>query len=416
MKSFSNYNIYIKNSGLYLLSTLIISALQVVVNPFFAINLTPEDYAAIGYYQGFSNLFTPLIGFFIIDFYLRKFYNINTKQRDVLKGNVIKMLVYFSALVSVLCMIGLYGYVRIADVSIAFSPYAILTVAQLYFSMILAFQLAEYRILGDAKKYSILTIVSGIATIMLSILFVVVLKWGATGKLLGAMLSSLFFFVYLLLYNKKYWCVKLDVSLIKEMVRFSTPLVMAGMLGFFSTGYDKVLLEKAGNIRNMGIYCVGAQIAGYLNIFATAIKSTFQPNIYKALSEKDLSKVCKVMGAVIGCVAILVFLFIVFCPILIQLLTANRYIESTPFARIVALSVITSTIYYQISQVTYGSGLSRLTLINKIIGTVLTLILYTILIPTYGAYGAAWCTVFSFLIYAVINLLLLLLKRKSFLK
>lgn len=412
----SKYNQYIKNSGLYLFSTIIVSAVQIVVNPFFALNLSPEDYATVGYYQGFSMLFTPLIGFFIIDFYLRKFYTLNQTELKEVKANMVKLLVYFSAIISILCLMGLYIYVRLTNVSIAFFPYAVLTVAQIYLSMILSFQLAEYRIAGKANKFAGFTIISGLITVGLSLLLVVIFKWGAIGKLLGAFLTSLLFFIYLIFRYRSLWIYDINKELLKELVKYSVPLVLAGMLGFFSSGYDKVLLERTGDIHTMGIYCVGAQIAGYLNIFASAIKSTFQPDIYKALSEKNLPRVCKVMLAIIGLVALLVFLFIIICPIAIKLLTANRYVESTPFAKIVALSVVTSTIYYQVSQITYGSGLSNITLVNKIIGTILTIALFAVLIPKYGAFGAAWCTVTSYLIYATSNIVLLWFNRNSFLK
>ena len=87
--------------------------------------------------------------------------------------------------------------------------------------------------------------------------------------------------------------------------------------------------------------------------------------------------------------------------------------ESTEMSRIVSLSVLTSTIYYQVSQFTYGTGHSKLTLINKIVGTVINIGLITWLIKSYGAMGAAWSTVLGFLVFAVGNLFMLFIIRKK---
>jgi len=163
----------------------------------------------------------------------------------------------------------------------------------------------------------------------------------------------------------------------------------------------------------LGYYSVACSMAAYITIFANAMKSTFQPDMYKAISQRNLKKVIGVALLVIASVGVVVLLFIVFCPWLIKILTAGRYIQSTQMSRIVSLSVLTSTIYYQVSQFTYGTGHSKLTLINKIVGTVINIALITFLIQRYGAYGAAWSTVFGFLVFAIGNLILLFIVRKK---
>ena len=51
------YKLYIQNLSLYFLASLIPMFLQVISNPFFAMNLSPEDYAIIGYYTSLNVLF-----------------------------------------------------------------------------------------------------------------------------------------------------------------------------------------------------------------------------------------------------------------------------------------------------------------------------------------------------------------------
>ena len=184
-------------------------------------------------------------------------------------------------------------------------------------------------------------------------------------------------------------------------------------MSYFTHGYDKVLLERTGDIEMLGYYSVACSMAAYITVFANAIKSTFQPDMYKAISQRNLKKVAGVAFLVIGSVGVVVLLFIIFCPWLIKILTAGRYVQSTQMSRIVSLSVLTSTIYYQVSQFTYGTGHSKLTLINKIVGTAINIAIITMLIHNYGAIGAAWSTVIGFLVFAIGNVLMLFAIRKK---
>lgn len=411
----SKYKAYFSNAGMYLSASLISSALSVIINPFVAMNMSPEDYGIVGFYTAFNTLFTPIIGYFIIDYYLRRYYQYSQQQREESKGTIIKLYLFFSGTVCLCSLGGLWFYVKIKHIELPFFPYALLAILQLYFAQLYNFKLAEYRIAGRGKSFFRLSVLYGLTNVILTILFIVILKLGAFGRLFSSMLLSLTFFSICLIKYKTYLKYRFDIKTAKDLYKYSTPLVFAGLLGFFGNGYDKVLLEQHVELAELGIYTVGFQIAAYLDIFSTSIKSTFQPDIYKALADSNYRKLIKIMLLTILFVSAIVVLFILVCPLLIRILTAGRYMESVDYVRILSLSVITSTIYYQISQITYGSGLSNLTFINKIIGTALTILTLTIFVSKFGAYGAAWGVVLSFVIYAIGNITLLFIFKNKFL-
>lgn len=411
----SRYKTYFKNAGLYLIAALISAVLSVAINPFVAMNMSAEDYGIVGFYTAFNTLFNPIIGFFIIDYYLRRYYQYSKEKRDTLKGTIIKLFFFFSGCVSLLCLIGLYAYVESKEIQIPFFPYAALTILQLYFSQLYNFKLAEYRISGNGKSFFYLSVANGITNVIFTLLFIIVLKLGAFGRLFSSMLLSFVFFIYCVYKYKKYILIRFETKEAIALFKYSAPLVLAGLLGFFGNGYDKVLLEQYTDLSILGVYTVGFQIASYLDIFASTIKATFQPDIYKGLAERNLRKVIKVMALTVSVVALLVLLFVTICPFIINILTAGRYMDAVVYVRILSLSVITSSIYYQISQITYGSGLSNITFVNKIIGTVLTILTLWLLVSHFGAVGAAWGVVFSYIIYALGNSVLLFIFKNKFL-
>lgn len=409
----SRFRTYVETAGTYLTASLLSSLLSVLINPLMAMNLSPEDYAVSTYYSSFSQLYSPILGFFIVDYYLRKYYLLSKEDLYKLKGNIIKLFLFFSGAVSIICLFALYAFVKGTDVSFDFLPYAVLAILHAYLNLNYVLQLSEYKIARQPKQYFRASLVFGVLNVLLSLLLVVVFKFGAVGKMLAPCIGAFTAFVWVLYKNREYLIVKLDLEIFKQILIYGYPLVLAAMLSYFTSGYDKALLERGGDIITLGYYAVACNIANYINVFSNAIKATFQPDMYKAISEHNIKKVLKVAMLVILSVGALVAIFVVFCPWIIKILTAGRYIKSTPICRIVVLSSLTSTIYYQVAQFTYGTGHSKVTLVNKIIGTLFNIGLMIFLVKKWGAIGAAWGTVLGFVVFAVINILILFTIRKK---
>jgi O-antigen/teichoic acid export membrane protein len=407
------YKKYIVNTGMYLMASLVSSIVGILVNPLLALNLSPTDYATISYYTSLATFVTPIIGFFLVDFFIREYYKVNKEERELIKGTIFKLLVILQLIISVICILGIAIYVELSHSAFDLMPFAFFSVGSLYFLLPYQLKLAEFKIAGDGKGYAKYAIIWSQINIALQLLFVVVLHFGAAGKLGGTFLYSVLAFIWCFLPNKRYLATKLDSQKLKEIGVYCYPLVLAAILNFFSNGYDKILLERQGCIELLGIYAVGCQIAGYISVFSDSIKSTFQPDMFKAIAEKNIRKVLVAALIVVMGVAILVLLFYLFCPIIIKLLTAGRYIDSTRFARIVCLSALTSSIYYQISQFTYGIGLSKIVLYNKVVCTAVNIVIMYYLVHNFSAIGAAWGMVVGWLVFAVGNIIFLRFNRNK---
>jgi len=407
------YKAYIMNAGVYTLASVIPSVITVLINPLMALNMSPEDYAIVSYYTSFNALFTPVVAFFFVDYFIRMYYQSNAEGLKTLKGTLIRLFLTFSFLVCLLCLVGLFVFVKLTDVSFSYFPYAPLAIIPLVTALPLSLICAEYKIAGDSKGYFRVSVIWGVLGALLPLLFVAVFKMGAEGRLLGSVICSAMTFIFGLYYYRDYLRIGIDRSVAKKIFTFAWPLVLAAALNFFSNGYDKVILERQHDPVSMGYYAVGLQMASMIGVFSTAIRSTFQPDMYKAIAGKNIRRVCLVALGVIAAVSAIVVLFILFCPIIIKLLTAGRYMQAIPYARIISLYIVTSTIYYQISQFTYGVGLSKITLLNKIIGTVFTILTLIFLIDKYGAIGASWGMVLSYVYFAIGNVLMLYINRKK---
>lgn len=270
-------------------------------------------------------------------------------------------------------------------------------------------QLAQYKMERKSKQFMNLSVTKGILGVAFTLLFVVLIRWGAFGKLLGPFLLEIACFIYILIKNKDVWKIKNSFSEIKPVLLFCWPLVIGASLGYFSNGYDKTILATLGDNTEFGYYCVGTSIAGYLSLFTTSMSATFQPDIYEAIIKDNKPKLLKVAGLQWVLTICVVAVFILFCPLIIRILTAGRYMESTGYAQISACICVASAIYYVINDYTIARGLPRFYLYTTIIGSILIILCMPIFVNWLGYYGGALANITSFIALSIINLLLLLI-------
>ncbi len=390
--------------------------LSLVSNPWIAKNMSPEDYAISGYYTSFSSLISPIIIFYLVHFFIKEYFRCDENQRIKLFAAIAKALIWFSGIISILCFIGLFIYLKFCTNSLSFPilPYLALMVFSLPLTGLLNLQLAKYRIAKRANAFFILNVSNGILNILCTIAFVVILKLGAFGKLLGPLICNAIVFIYMLYSLRNIFKIETSISEYKTIFIFCLPLALSAMLGYFTHGYSTTYLESIGDNTEYGIYIVGISIGTYITIFSTAVNNTFQPDIYESIIKKQRNRYLKFCGLQLAIIAIIICAFILIAPYAISLLTANRYVASTPYARISSIAALTSSLYYLINNYSIATNRPKLYLYTTIIGSIGIILLLPIAVKNWLYIGGAWMSVLSFIVFFFINLgLLYIIKPKT---
>lgn len=400
----------IKNLGLYFMSSIIVAMVGILLNPIFAMNLSHEDYAIMGYYSSFNLLLMPLLNFSLYSFYSRHYYFTPEEQQDNL-GNTILLSSMLIGAVSLFVFVGVFYLLHNSTQNnFPFFPYAILTFVQVYIGNVTSFYLIRLKITRQAKKYAWFSIIQCILTAAFSLLFVVYYKYGATGKLLGTLIATIIASTYAIFYSITEF--KIDKVIFKKALKFCTPLVISAIFWYFLTGIDRVFLERLNDTHSLGLYSIGLQMAGYLTIFYTTISSTFEPDIYQSIAQKRKKKLIGTIGIIVGFTAIVNIIFIILAPQIIGLLTANRYIESAPFAQILAVHNIIMACYYMVVKLLIGYGFVKQELFVRVSGALLSIVMFYYMIDRYQFIGAAWGQTLSFSILSILGLVVFYIYKK----
>lgn len=400
IKKIEKYRVYLKSSVLYLGSSVLSAAISIAINPLMAKNLSPEDYAIIGYFTSFQLLLLPLLNFNLITYYLRNYYKIPDERRTIVADTILISSLIYGVLSLFVSLFLFYIYFQISKISFDFYPFALIAFLPVLLNNFINFYLVNCRLKREAIKYAKLNITNSIILATISIMLVVYYKQGAIGKLNSALIVSLFYSTYCFFKSLNKW--QFDFSVLKDAIKFSYPLTLSALLWYFFTGYDRALLVGLNDNNTLGIYNVGLQIASILTVFYTAISQTFEPDIYKAIAENNNNKLVKLFSAIIGINAIPNILFIIFAPLIIGILTANRYLESTTYSQIFALRNITMSFYYMAIMVVVGYGYTKQEFIIRLSATIPIIIFMKLLVSNYTFYGAAWSQVIAFLVLAIL--------------
>src|ERR1035437_2712026 len=125
IEEIKNLRKHIKNLSIYFLATIITSFIGVMINPFLAANLSPHDYAIIGYFTSFNSLILSIISFSFLSYYLRNYYKIREDERQAVLNTLLISQLLLGMIALLFVFVGFYLYMDIVKVNFPFFPFVL---------------------------------------------------------------------------------------------------------------------------------------------------------------------------------------------------------------------------------------------------------------------------------------------------
>lgn len=384
-----------QNVGLYILASFIPAFISVVMNPFIAKNMSSMDYSIVGFYSSFNLLLTPLVSFYLAHFFSKRYYECSEEQRQQLKALIYRIFFIFSLGMAFLSVLGIWIYNVFFNKNsiIPLFPYVFLFVGALFFNCFYTLELSHLKMKRNAKLFFVFSMVQSVLIASTTLVLVVLLKWGALGKMLAPLIEALALASFILFRNRNLLFVNVSTAQISNVIKFCYPLVLTAMLGFFSKGFDCVLLERFNNPKEFALYTIGLQFASYLILFTNALQNTFQSDIYECIAKKNSKKLIKIGLLLLFASISVVVLFILFAPFVIEVLTYGRYTDASQYARIMSISIIFMVMFYFFSTINVAKGKTKILLVNKIIVSFFAVLVTPFFVQRYMYEGGAICQV-----------------------
>ena len=205
------------------------------------------------------------------------------------------------------------------------------------------------------------------------------------------------------------WCARNELILglrstvnirrLKSMLRFGAPLILGGVAFWGLTAVDKIFLRAFSSFNELGLYSVSVSFAAIGMILQSVFSTIWAPTVYKWASRgQGLENVYRVTRYV------LILVIIGFCLAgllswMLEFLLPPGYAE----VQWIVISCLGYPLLYTLSETTVvGIGISKrsgYSMLAAILALVVDLCGNWLLIPVYGAAGAAVSTCASFWIF-----------------
>lgn len=273
--------------------------------------------------------------------------------------------------------------------------------------------LAKLRADENAKRFVKIQMASILVNIFLNLVFMLGFfdptrpEEGILFVLIANLIASALklILVYDILLSVKF---VLDLPLIKNLIWYSFPLVIAGFAGIINETLDRILLkqilydpsipdslEKATS--QVGIYSACYKLALLVTILLQAYRYAAEPFFFSQLKNEDRNVVfVKIMNVFVAIVC-LAFLFVSMnLGVFKFFIRKEAYYVGLKVVPILLFANVCLGIYYNQSvwyklsnQTKYGAFIS-------IIGALITIMINIIFIPMYGFMACAWATFFAY--------------------
>jgi O-antigen/teichoic acid export membrane protein len=190
------------------------------------------------------------------------------------------------------------------------------------------------------------------------------------------------------------------VDVARNVLSFSWPLALTGVVYLFVTKTDKLMLGYFLSSKDVGIYTPAVVIASLLDFVNSAFKYRFLPTVSEYFSKNDmigLEPLYKSTSRWSFMVVYPIFLFIlVFPKELLTLLYGSQYTGGYIALIVLALGIAVNDFSGTSANVLVGGGRTRLNLLCEVIAAVTNVVLNILLIPIFGILGAAIATAMSY--------------------
>jgi len=193
----------------------------------------------------------------------------------------------------------------------------------------------------------------------------------------------------------------------KELIAFSLPLLLSGILIFVMNWTDTLMLGYYGTSEVVGLYNAATPLARLIPIFLNSAAFLYPPiaaSLYAKGRLEELKRTYQILTKWIFLLTLPIFsVMFLFPEVTIEFLFGMKYLLASQALRILALSSMFHTFLGLNGLSLVVIGETRFGLKSSSVSAMLNVILNALLIPSYGIEGAAIATAVSYLVANILN-------------
>lgn len=396
---------YLKLYLTFSLGTWFKAAVTMITAPLISYLLTPDEFGRASMYSMFFQALYTLMFLGSDHAFFRFFYEKSESDRRELLWNCLYPSLTTSTLIAVLVFtfgdaINRYLYGE------QYRYVSLLLVVTIYLSLFQRYNASVVRLQKKGFLYSMIEVVNSLATALSTIVLAKIMHGSFYSIIVGQLIGYLASLLVGIPQFKGYWKpTAVSLKDIRELLAYGLPFVPALLMGWLFSSIDKISLRQYRTYTEIGLYSVAYKIASALLLVQAGFTLIWGPTAFERYEQnKDDRAFFKKANSVVS-FAMFSFGMVVFTfKDLLILLFSRSYRESAqilPFLILVPVMLTisdTAQIGISISKKTYWH------LATTVMATAANYLGNRLLVPSFGARGAAISTGLSYILYMFVRM------------
>ena len=392
----------IKSSIIYLGSSILNKAIPFLLLPILTKYLSPEEYGVLSIFQLMISFFTAFVGMAIHTNVSKNFFKYSKNQTSLMIGNIL-MILSLTTLIYFIITLGVsFCYQKIFSVP---SNWVVIIPLLSFMFMINTINLTILRNQEKAVLFGVYEVANTAVNMGVTILLLLMYHYGWYARAGGVIVAYTLFFIISLLHMRKngFIILQYDRKEVRKILKLSIPLIPHVVGGIIIALSDRFFIERMVSLEMVGIYSVGYMFGMVVILFTDAFLKAWSPWFYKMLSDADYTKKLKIVKysyLYILATFIIAFGISIFAKFIIPYVVDVRYAGAEVYVFWIAIGYAVHGVYKIFFPYLVHIDKTAFLGVSTVIAAVLNLIFNYLLINQFGAIGAAYATVLSFIVSA----------------
>lgn len=194
-----------------------------------------------------------------------------------------------------------------------------------------------------------------------------------------------------------------DKELWKYALTFNIPLLAHYLSETLLNQTDRIMINSFLGTGDAGIYSVAYSAASLFTIFSSALNTAFVPWTYQKLKAGEYRAIEKMGYMVLGFLAVILSIMIMFAPEVIYILAGSKYTGAVYLIPTLSASVFFGYMYQLFSRVELFYEKKSYTVISTVTAALLNILLNAVWIPKFGYTAAGYSTLISHILFCVMH-------------
>ena len=202
-----------------------------------------------------------------------------------------------------------------------------------------------------------------------------------------------------------------DSGTLKKMLRYSLPLMVAGLPGVMNDFLDRILF-RFFNVddslwrADLGIYQAGVKVAVIMSLFVQMFRFAAEPFFFSNTRQKDFKQVYASVMEYFVMFCMLIFLGVVFYLDVIELIVGRDFRAGMDIVPVMLLAYMMMGMLFNVSMWYKLSDRSSFAIYITLAGLAVTAVINICFLPVYSYHAAAWGHFVSYFVMLVLSTVL----------